>query len=396
MRRIRKALVVGGGIAGPAAALALRQAGIDATIYEAHGTAADGVGGLLMLAPNGLAALDIIGLDDAIGLPIDRMVIGAPNGRRYGEYGGVPGLPPSRLMWRSELYRALRDLAHARGIHIEFGKQLTGIEESPRGVVARFSDGTCAGGDVLIGADGIRSTVRTLVDPSAPSPTYVGHLGFGGVAEGSGVRAEPGAIHFVFGSRVFVGYWTTEDGRTLWFANLPWAEPLTMAESRAVGAEEWLRRLADVCTGEAPAEVLVRHTKPADMFIAGAGEALTRVPVWHRGRCVLVGDAAHAPSSSSGQGASIAIESAVELARCLRDLDDPAKAFVAYEHLRRQRVEKVAAYGAQQNRNKVSGPIAKAVMRLLMPIAMKTFLRPEKTMGWMHSYRIDWDVAVTA
>jgi 2-polyprenyl-6-methoxyphenol hydroxylase-like FAD-dependent oxidoreductase len=111
---------------------------------------------------------------------------------------------------------------------------------------------------------------------------------------------------------------------------------------------------------------------------------------------VLVGDAAHAPSSTSGQGASLAVESAIQLARCLRDLPDPESAFAAYERLRRTRVEKIAAYAAKQNSQKVAGPIAKAILSLVMPIAMKTFLRPEKAFGWMHGYRIDWDEVVAA
>ena len=82
------------------------------------------------------------------------------------------------------------------------------------------------------------------------------------------------------------------------------------------------------------------------------------VPHWHRGRMVLVGDAAHAPSNSSGQGASLAIESAVQLARCLRDLPDSRRAFAAYERLRRTRVEKVAARAARINQAKAPGAVA--------------------------------------
>jgi hypothetical protein len=63
--------------------------------------------------------------------------------------------------------------------------------------------------------------------------------------------------------------------------------------------------------------------------------------------------------------------------------------------MRRPRVEKVAADAAKTNRNKAAGPLAKALMSLLMPIAMKTFLRPEKTIGAVHRYRIDWNQAVT-
>ena len=111
---------------------------------------------------------------------------------------------------------------------------------------------------------------------------------------------------------------------------------------------------------------------------------------------VLVGDAVHAPSSSSGQGVSLAAESALELARCLRDLPDPGSAFAAYERLRRARVEKVAANAAKTNHNKSSGPVAKALTQLLMPIAMKTIFPPHKIFGAFHGYRIDWDARVCA
>ncbi|WP_143751397.1 NAD(P)/FAD-dependent oxidoreductase [Collimonas sp. PA-H2] len=132
------------------------------------------------------------------------------------------------------------------------------------------------------------------------------------------------------------------------------------------------------------------------MLVAGAGEILPPVPQWHRSRMVLVGDAAHAPSSSSGQGASLAMESAIQLARCLPDLPDAATAFLAYEQLRRPRVEKVAADAAKTNNRKASGPVAKALFSLLMPLAMKTFFTPEKMFGSLHGYRIDWDDVVTA
>ncbi|MDX3357940.1 FAD-dependent monooxygenase, partial [Streptomyces sp. ME01-24h] len=81
-------------------------------------------------------------------------------------------------------------------------------------------------------------------------------------------------------------------------------------------------------------------------------ERMPSVPHWHRGRMVLVGDAAHAPSSSSGQGASLAIESSLELARCLRDLPTPEAAFAAYDQLRRARVEMIGTDAAAKNRAK--------------------------------------------
>ena len=108
---------------------------------------------------------------------------------------------------------------------------------------------------------------------------------------------------------------------------------------------------------------------------------------------MLVGDSVHAPSNSSGQGASLAIESAVQLARCLRDLPDHASAFAAYEGVRRPRVEGVAARARKINHSKTPGPVARRMMSMLMPLLIKG-MNPEKTMGVEQRYRIDWDAPV--
>ncbi|MFE3546851.1 FAD-dependent oxidoreductase [Nocardia sp. NPDC059177] len=118
------------------------------------------------------------------------------------------------------------------------------------------------------------------------------------------------------------------------------------------------------------------------------------VPHWYRDRLVLVGDAVHAPSNSSGQGASLAIESAVQLARCLRDIETPSAAFAAYEQLRRTRVEGIAARAAKINHSKTPGPVARRMMNAMMPLMVRTVMNPEKTMGGERRYRIDWDAPV--
>ncbi|NUW41220.1 FAD-dependent monooxygenase [Nonomuraea rhodomycinica] len=386
MSKVKTALVIGGGIAGPVTALALAKAGIQATVYEAHPQAADGVGAILSLAPNGLDALKIIEADkavQAVGQPVPAVVMADGGGKQLAQFGGFPGLPASVAMPRAELFRALADHALAGGVPIEYGKRLVGAEETPDGVTATFSDGTTATADVLIGADGIRSTVRTLIDSDAPGPEYGGVLSFGGFSSGSGLRAEQGTMYFAFG-RTFIGYWQYTDGRICWFAGLPQAEPLTSAEVHGVPAADWLARLRDLYAGHVPGETLLAHTDPQDMMIVGPMERMPSVPHWHRGRMVLVGDSAHAPSSSSGQGASQAIESAVELARCLRDLPTPAAAFTAYENLRRARVEMISGGAAATNKAK-SG---QAGDKPAMPT-------PEQMFGPVHRHHIDWQETVS-
>ncbi|MEZ0090197.1 FAD-dependent oxidoreductase [Streptacidiphilus sp. EB129] len=393
--RIRTALVIGGGIAGPVAAIALQQAGIDATVYEAYSRSADGAGGSLSLAPNGLDALDVIGLGEVVrpmGIPMTGIVMQDWAGRRLAEFGNPPGVPPMQLVWRSELYRVLVDEAARRGIRTEHGKRLVGAEETADGVTAHFADGTRASADILIGADGIRSTVRTLIDPSAPGPDHTGLISFGAQVADCGVAPTRGAMNMSFGKHAFVGYQVFDDDSALWFVNLPHAEAMTAAEAQRTPPSEWLsllhRQFADDRT---PAQQLIGLTGPEDLMVLGSMEIMPLVPHWSRGRMVLVGDSAHAPSSSSGQGASLSIESAVELARCLRDLPYD-QAFAAYERLRRPRAERIIKETTRKNSAKTAGPVGRVVFATLMRIFGK-LSKPEKQ-AWMFHYRIHWDETV--
>lgn len=395
MTHTRTALVIGGGIAGPVAAMALRHAGIEATVYEAYDSTADGIGGALSIAPNGLSALAVIGADDAvrrIGAPMT-MVLQSWTGKRLAEFASPPGLPPMQLVWRAELYRALYGEAAHRGIRTEHGKRLVGAVDTGDGVTAHFADGTQASADILIGADGIRSTARALIDPAAPQPRYAGLLGFGARTDNTGLAPTHGTMYLVFGKRAFFGYSVDDDSSGGWFTNLPRRRPMTPAQARAVGAEEWLRVLGEAFADDrSPALDMLRRTDPADLVVTGALEDIPSVPTWSRGRMVLIGDAAHATSPSSGQGASLAIESAVQLARCLRDLP-PKEAFATYEGLRRARVERIIAMAARTNSNKAAGPVARVLRDLLMPVAMK-LAKPQKW-AWQFDHHIDWNTPVT-
>jgi FAD-dependent urate hydroxylase len=367
-------------------------------VCEAYPSTADGVGGGLSIAPNGLNALTVLGADDVvrrIGVPMTALVIQSWTGRQLAEFGSLPGLPSAQFVWRAELYRALYEEAARRGIDIEHGKRLVGAETTGDGVTARFADAAEASADILIGADGIRSTVRSLIDPAAPRPRYAGLLSFGARTNDTGLAPTAGKMFMVFGKRAFFGYQISDDSSGLWFANLPHSRPMTLVEARTVAAEGWLRVLREAFADDrTPALDLLRRTEAAELLVVGPMEDIPKVPSWSRGRMVLIGDAAHATSPSSGQGASLAIESAVQLARCLRDLPHE-QAFGAYEQLRRARVEKIIATTARTNSDKAAGPIARVLRDLVMPVAMKRLAKPEK-MAWQFDYRIDWDAPVAA
>ena len=388
------AIVIGGGIAGPVAATALQQAGISATVYEAYPAVSDGIGGDLALAANGMRALEIIGVDDAvraIALPITGQIMSV-NGRGL-ELPGLDGVEPMQMVGRGDLQRVLRDRAVEAGVEFRYDKRLVAVENTATGVTASFSDGTTATADVLIGADGVRSTVRTLIDPAAPGAGYTGLLGFQGSAD-LGLDLDPGVMTFAFGKRAYYLYWRTGDGRVTWGANLPSKQYLSTTDARKIPAADWLTTLRETYAGDTPGDKLANLTTEDTLQVLGAIHIMPPIPHWHRDRMVLVGDAVHAPSNSTGQGASLAIESAIQLARCLRDLPDPVSAFAAYEGLRRERVEKITRRGARTNSAKTPGPVGRRFMQTVMPLFFK-LMNFEKTIGPEQRYAIDWDEHLT-
>ena len=393
-----KALIAGGGVAGPVTAMALQRAGIEAVVYEAHVPGAADAGSYLTVATNGLDALRAIDADKpvlAAGFPTPTNVLWSGTGRRLGAVsngGTLPDGTTAHTIRRARLYRALHDESAARGIRTEYGRRLVGAEVmAGGGVVAAFDDGTRATGDLLVGADGVHSATRRLLDTAAPAPRYVGLVNFGGYTPDSAGTTEPGAWHMIFGRRAFFGYVVDPDGGTVWFANVP-RPAVTAAERAATSAERWQRQLVELFAAD--------HGPASDLIAAGslelAGDSthdLPSVPTWHRGPMVIVGDAAHAPSPSSGQGASMAAEDAVVLAQCLRDLPEVPQALAAYERLRRSRVERIVAQGARTGSAKTPGPVGRVLRDLALPLVFK-FLVTDRSTAWMYDHHIEWAAPV--
>jgi 2-polyprenyl-6-methoxyphenol hydroxylase-like FAD-dependent oxidoreductase len=388
-------LIIGGGIGGPVVAMALQRAGLEAVVYEARAQPADDEGAFLNTASNALAALATLGIDPRLlheGFPTPRMVMLSGSGKRLGEVAnGVqpPDGPVSVTIKRGLLHRALRDEAVRRGVRIETGKRLVNATERDEGVLARFDDGSTAEGRLLIGADGLHSTVRRLVDSHAPAPRYTGQLSLGGIVPNSGVEPTPDAYQMIFGRRAFFGYSVKPDGEAYWFANLACPVEPTRESLAATSSDEWKRQLLELFDGDAgPARTLISAT---DRQLAVYPiHDLPTVPNWHRGRLLLTGDAAHATSPSSGQGAAMAIEDALVLGKCLRDHSEHALAFAAYEQLRRPRVERVVRASARVGNTKVAGPVGRFFRDLMMPAALKLFAG-STAQTWLYQPRLTWD-----
>lgn len=333
-------LIAGGGVAGTATALALHQAGIPAAVYEAHPSGGDDAGAFLTVMANGMAALASIGAVQSVvdaSYPAAAVALFDAGGRRL-EQRAIKG--PARTLSRATLYRVLQDLAVARGIPVLHGKRLVDVAVRD-GVDVRFADGSRAHADILVGADGIHSPTRHLIDPLAPTPRYTGQHVVYGYADGNPAGGEPDAYHMVFGQSAFFGYTAPGDGRTWWFARISGD-----SRPRTTTAAQWRHLVLGAVREDAtPAAAIIEAT--GGDVVGGDSYDIPTTPHWHNDRMVLVGDAAHAASPAAAQGASMAIEDGVALAAALREHAAPAVAFAAYERRRRVETEETVAASAR-------------------------------------------------
>ncbi|MHA6622805.1 FAD-dependent oxidoreductase [Pseudonocardia sp. DLS-67] len=342
--------VVGAGIAGSAAALALHGAGAHVVVHEAHPDTFTDAGAFLTLAENGVRALQAIGAGEAVrraSAPLRTMQVSDGAGAEIASRPlGEPGGPGFRYLTRARLCTVLQDEVRRRGIPLRHGERLTATERAGDGVVAVFADGSRAGGDLLVGADGLRSAVRTQLDPGAAPPRYVGSQIFYGSTPGAPPGEPIDRIHFVrstsAGSVAF-GFIATEREGTWWFARVIGPE-LTPDEVSAGTTDGWSALLTDVLRAEPGPRSIVAA---AERVLVTNAYDLADVRVWHRDRALIVGDAAHAASPATGQGASMALEDAVALAEEVRGTEGIDAALARYEERRRPPVEANTAASAR-------------------------------------------------
>ncbi|MFJ2610011.1 FAD-dependent oxidoreductase [Streptomyces sp. NPDC091279] len=337
-----KTLVIGGGIAGTATALGLHRAGLDVEVYEAHPDSAEDIGAFLTLASNGMRALAQLDAATAVGragFPLTSMRVLDGTG---GQVAHVPlgeaddPVLRFRCLRRGELSGALQAEAERRGIRIRHGARLDSVQEGPDGVTAHFADGSTADGDLLVAADGLNSTVRRGLAPDV-RPVYAGQRVFYGYTDAVPDGPGDAVITMVRGSGAAFGYAVSPGGETYWFARVGGAA-LSAEEIARGTAGDWRELLVPLLRADAtPAADLVAATG-GDLMVTNATEIGVGTR-WRYGRVVLVGDAAHAASPATGQGASMALEDAVVLAKCVRDAPAVGRALALYEQVRRARVE---------------------------------------------------------
>lgn len=339
--------ILGAGIAGLSVALALHKQGHTPRVYERRaGPATMGAG--VTLWPNAGFVLQELGLLEDIAAAGGRPVSVFRKDAAGDSLGGldiklldqIMGYPTHTILRRA-LQAVLLEHAARAGIQVEFGHRAVAIDLDASGkAVARFENGESIRPDLLIGADGRMDSVARRFVAGDNTPVYQGFVNWIGVAQGSDALVNDIEIQDYWGSGDRFGCVAVRKDLVYWAAAQ--ARPL----SEATPAADMNKELLDLFgSWPEPVASIIKAT-PAHTIQLIAVHDLEPLHTWVRANVLLVGDAAHAPLPTSGQGACQALEDAWHLARCL-DLTDSGleEALQLFAEVRGPKTTKLAEQG---------------------------------------------------
>ncbi|MEL6808295.1 MAG: FAD-dependent monooxygenase [Pseudomonadota bacterium] len=341
-----KALIAGAGIGGLASATALALRGWEVAVFEQAPKLTE-IGAGLQISPNGWRVLAALGVTDLLQDTLfEPEAIEMRMGRGGGQVFGLPMRGYARHRWgapyihihRADLVAALE--ARLLGVQsdaLHTGRAVTGYDQSEDAVSLTLTDGTQPCGDIVIGADGLHSVIRTQM-LGADTPRYTGNVAWRAVVpiEALGADAPPPTACVWVGHKRHAVTTRLRAGGLANFVGMVETDIPTKESWRAEGRRADAQAAFD---GWAPEIRAILDT--ADVLHHWALFDRAPLPGWHAGRVAVMGDAAHPMLPSMAQGAVQALEDAWVLADCLATQDTPEAAFAALYAQRIARVSRI-------------------------------------------------------
>jgi 2-polyprenyl-6-methoxyphenol hydroxylase-like FAD-dependent oxidoreductase len=333
-----KALIIGGGIGGLCAAIALRRKGVEARVFERVPEVKE-IGAGLSLWVNAIKALDKLGIGEALqatGIP--QISGGLRTAKGEWLSAAMPDevqkrfdVPLILMVHRAELHEVLLEKLGRKNVRL--AAECLGFTQDVEGVTAHFSDGETAHGDFLVGADGINSVIRASLFRQA-KPRYSGYTAWRAVTEYDNSLFQQKASES-WGKGARFGIVPMSKSRVYWFATKNAQEG---AGDASIGRKQ---EVLECFRGwHEPIESLIAATDENTIL---RNDIYDRKPLtgWTKGLVTLLGDAAHPMTPNLGQGACQAIEDAVALADCIAENKAITTALQAYETRRLRRTNRI-------------------------------------------------------
>jgi 2-polyprenyl-6-methoxyphenol hydroxylase-like FAD-dependent oxidoreductase len=379
-----RAIIVGAGIGGLSAANALLRAGVEVSVFDRMPELRE-VGSGLTLWVNAMRSLDRFGAKEAVrarGAEVHRIENRRWDGPSYktlpiGRIGEKYGTH-SVSIHRGELQSALAQLLPDGTVNLS--SECTGFDQDADGVTVRFASRREERADVLIGADGIRSTVRTHLF-GQPQPRYSGYTCWRSAARIEHPRLEPTVYTQIYARGSNFGVFPIGERYWSWYGT-----KMTPAGGGAGGdGSTWKREATEQFKDWYETVPAVIDATPEEGFVRQDIDDLKPIQTWGEGRVTLLGDAAHATTPALGQGGCMAIEDSVVLARELAADGDVPAALRRYNEARRDRANGIVRMARRQGYiyhgpNALIG-VARTMMIGVAPIAVAMRV-VDKLMGY--------------
>lgn len=343
---VGRVLIVGGGLSGTAAALALQREGIDVEIIEREPVWSAVGTGITLMGP-ALRALKQLGVLEpclAHGSGATEMSLFTASGELFHTLE-IPGLlgtdyPAVAGLMRPTLHRILAEAATEKGVSTRTGVSLAALEQRADGVDVELTDGSSETYDLVLGADGLRSQVREIVfGDEAPQPQPLGQAVWRALLDRP--AAVTGEFQF-YGPGVKTGFTPLGPDKMYQFLVQPIADAVLPApDERPARMRELLAPFGGVV-----AEIRETITRPEQVDVRKLYWLLMPAP-WYRGRVLLIGDAAHATTPQLAMGGAIALEDGIVLGELLAAEDSLDTALVRFMERRYERCRMVVENSVQ-------------------------------------------------